>query len=70
MTSVLNSHLCLGDEKILRLEQVPSLRIGKLPKYSFNTSYGAEDQCKADYEWLNPPSLRAMSASDDFDNLA
>ena len=35
----LNGHLCLGDDQILRLEQVPSIRIGKLPKYSFNTSH-------------------------------
>ena len=26
--------------------------------------------CKADYDWVNPRSLRTMSASDDFDNLA
>ena len=40
----LNGHLCLGDEKGLRLGQVPSLRIGKLPKDSFNTSHGPEDE--------------------------
>ena len=27
-------------------------------------------RCKADYDWVNPRSLRAMSAPDDFDNLA
>ena len=27
-------------------------------------------RCKPDYDWVNPRSLRTMSASDDFDNLA
>ena len=27
-------------------------------------------RCKADYDWVNPRSLRTMSASDDFDNFA
>ena len=27
-------------------------------------------RCEADYDWVNPRSLRTMSASDDFDNLA
>ena len=26
--------------------------------------------CKADYDWLNPRSLRTMSASDGFENVA
>ena len=62
--------MCLGDEKGLRLGQVPSLRIGKLRKYSFNTSQDPRSRCKADYDWVNPRSLRTMSAFDDFDSLA
>ena len=60
----MNGHLCLGDEKILRLKQLPSLGIGLITEVHTHSTCHAVPciRCKTDYDWLNTRSSGEMSA--------